>query len=47
MINPFLIDKYKGALKSSKDNDIRWIIVNMLINKQLKESFVATKVNNA
>jgi len=38
-----LIDKFKGCLKNTKDNDLRRIIIKMLLQKVLKEKFV--KIN--
>jgi hypothetical protein len=43
-IRPELAAKFKGRLKVMKDTEIRRLIINMLKQKALKESFVAIKI---
>jgi len=44
MLKPALVERYKGMLRAFKEGEIRRIILRMLCERMLKESFVSHSV---
>ena len=42
-LSPFLIEKHRGSLKYSSDNDLKRVCILMLKKKILKEKFIEHK----
>jgi len=45
MVLPEILKKFSGKLKRINENDLRRLIVRMLIERVLKEQFVSQKIS--